>query len=114
MTPLQNLTYQLQRASTESEAFLVWTRHRQQLKDAAFILSIPGGNPFHVSLPKSFGSARLTSAFAHDDLFFLNDHIYTEMQAGRECTFPITYTISFDTNAASYLRGLFGGQGTPA
>ena len=31
-----------------------------------------------------------------------------------ECTFPITYTISFDTNAASYLRGLLENRDTTA
>ena len=115
MTPVQQLSYELQLASTETEAFLVWTRHREQLKNASLILSVPGSSPFGVRLPKRFGSsARLVSMFAHDDLFFLNDHIYREMQAGRDCTFPITYSISFDTNAASYLRGLFGNKETQA
>lgn len=108
MTPIQQLNYEFQHASTESEAFLVWARHREQLKNSSLILSIPGRSPFGVKLPKGFGkSARLISTFAHDDLFFLNEHIFSEMQAGRACTFPITYTVSFDTNAASYLRGLF-------
>lgn len=107
MTPVQQLNYELQHASTESEVFLVWTRHREHLKDASLILSVPGRSPFGVRLPKRLeGGGRLVSTSAHDDLFFLNDHIYVEMRAGRECTFPITYTVSFDTNAASYLRGL--------
>jgi len=115
MTPVQQLNYELQQCSTEAEAFFVWTRHRKQLKDTALILSLPGRSPFGVRLPKYLeGSGRLISLFVHDDLFFLNDHIYTEMAAGRECTFPITYTVSFDTNAASYLRGLFEGRDTAA
>ncbi len=115
MTPVQQLNYELQLASTEAEAFLVWTRHHDRLKDSSLILSIPGRSPFGVRLPKRLGGGgRLVSAFAHADLFFLNDHIYVEMQAGRECTFPITYTISFDTNAASYLRGLLENRDTTA
>src|ERR1035441_10070438 len=102
MTPTQQLHFEFQHASTEAEAFTVWARHREMLKNSSLILSIPGQSPFGVKLPKSFGkTARLISTFAHDDLFFLNEHIFSEMQAGRECTFPITYTVSFDTNAAS-------------
>lgn len=113
MTPVQQLNYELQLASTEAEAFLVWTRHRERLKESSLILSIPGRSPFGVRLPKKLdGGGRLVSLFAHDDLFFLNEHIYSEMQAGRECTFPITYTVSFDTNAASYLRGLLENRET--
>jgi len=105
------LHYEFQHASTESEAFAVWTRHHQLLKHSSLILSIPGRSPFGVKLPKSFGkTARLISTFAHDDLYFLNEHIFSEMRAGRECTFPITYTVSFDTNAASYIRGVFKNQ----
>ena len=108
MTPTQQLHYEFQHASTESEAFAVWALHREMLKNSSLILSIPGHSPFGVKLPKGFGkTARLISTFAHDDLFFLNEHIFSEMQAGRDCTFPITYTVSFDTNAASYIRGLF-------
>jgi len=111
MTGLQLLHYQLQHAATESDVFAVWARHREQLKDASFILSVPGPSPFGVTLPKKIGDkARLISTFVHDDLFFLNDHIYTEMEAGRESTFKIAYTISFDTNAASYLRRMFAGH----
>src|SRR6266536_3219030 len=115
MTPVQHLNYELQLASTESEIFLVWTRNREQLKTSSLVLSVPGLSPFGVRLPKSLeGGGNLVSLFVHDDLFFLNDHIYSEMAAGRECTFPITYTISFDTNAASYLRGLFERRDTAA
>jgi len=115
MTPTQQLHFEFQHASTEAEAFAVWARHREMLKNSSLILSIPGQSPFGVKLPKSFGkTARLISTFANDDLFFLNEHIFSEMQAGRECTFPITYTVSFDTNAASYIRGLFKNQDSQA
>lgn len=115
MTPVQQLSCELQLASTEMEAFIVWTRHREQLKDASLILSVPGPSPFGVRLPKLLqGGGRLISTFAHGNLFFLNEHIYTEMGAERECTFPITYTVSFDTNAASYLRGLLEDRDTSA
>jgi hypothetical protein len=108
MTPTQLLHYEFQHASTESEVLAIWDLNRELLKNSSIILSVPGQSPFGAKLPKNLGkTARLISAFAHDDLFFLNDHIFSEMQAGRACTFPITYTVSFDTNVASYIRGLF-------
>lgn len=108
MTPLQQLSSELQFASNETEVFLVWTRHRDQLKQSSLILSVPGNSPFDVKLPKYLeGGGRIVSAFTHENLFFLNEDIYAEMLAGRECTFRIAYTLSFDTNTASYLRGLF-------
>src|SRR5258706_8418441 len=111
MTPVQRLHYELQQASTEPEVLSIWSRHRNELKEASLILSIPGPCPFSVALPKRFGSkARLISPFAHDDLVFLNDEIYAQVMANRECTFKIMRSISFDTNAASYLRGLFAGR----
>lgn len=110
MTPSQQLNYEMQWASTEAEAFQVWTRHREQLKDASLILSVPGESPFKARLPKNLdGGGHLISTFANDELFFLNDQIHAEMEAGRKCDFRILYTISFDTNAASYLRGLIKG-----
>ncbi len=113
MTPLQQLNLELQLAATEAEALLLWGRHRNQLKTSSLILSVPGHSPFGVRLPDRLdGGGRLVSLFAHDDLFFLNEYIYTEMQAGRECEFPITYVVSFDTNAASYLRGLLDNRDT--
>jgi len=53
MTPLQQLGFELQFASDESEAFLVWTRYRDQLRDSSLILSILGKNPFASRISKS-------------------------------------------------------------
>jgi hypothetical protein len=113
MTRNQKLLYELQLASTESEAFDVWTRYHDLLDDSAFILSLPGKSPLPAKLTKQFGQkARLIPLFAENDLFFLNHHIHQELTMDRDCTFPITYVMLFDTNATSHLRALFGGRDT--
>src|SRR5947208_1602297 len=99
MTRSQQLHFELQQASTEAEVLTIWSRYRDQLVNASLILSVPGSCPFSVAMPKCFGTkARLISPFAYDDLIFLNDHIYSEMVAHRECSFKIMHSISFDTN----------------
>ena len=111
MTDNQKLLYELQLASSKSEAFNIWSRYQTLLSNSALILSFPGESPLSARLFKTFGQkARLISIFAENDLYFLNAKIYEELGAGRSCTFPISYAISFDTNAASFLRALFAGR----
>jgi hypothetical protein len=115
MTPHQRLLDEFQNVFFPSEAHAFWSEHQDALRGAGIILSYPGRSPFHDSVRPLFGThAHVTSAFAYDGLFFLNDQINNDFAAGRERPFPITYLMSFDTNASSHLRALVGGRISPA
>lgn len=71
-------------------------------------------SPFGFRLRGTFGKKdHLISTFAGESLFFLNQDIYRQFRAGDEMRMKLRYLISFDSNAASYLRDLVAGkQGT--
>src|ERR1017187_8865036 len=105
----------LRRAASQvrsaEDALAFWCAYEAQLEKSALLVGVPGNMDFRVSLRGTFGrSARLLSLFAQGGIFVLDRTIYREMVAGRRVQIPLEYTISFDTNVASYFRLFFRGE----
>jgi hypothetical protein len=106
-----SIPLRLAAARTLSDASLVWRDFYDELKDYTFVISEPGAGasrfPAKLDLPDG---AFLRSVFAHEHLYFLNHAIIDSHLAGESVDFAIDYTISFDSNTASYFRDLDKGH----
>ena len=48
--------------------------------------------------------------FSRSTLYFMDDHIFTQMSAGKEVQFRIDYTLTLDTNMVTYVDALVQGR----
>lgn len=48
--------------------------------------------------------------FARNSLYFMDDHIFAQMTAGKEVTFGIDYTLTLDTNMVTFVDSMIQGR----
>jgi len=108
----QLVQHLLSSATTIEEAQDVWRANRNELRGCTFVLATSQTSPFHfparTNLP---GGGLLRSVFASNYLHFLSDDLLVNQQVCRG-TREITasYSVSFDSNTASYLRSIALGR----
>ena len=103
----------LNRVRTLNDAAQLWIDAHEELWDYTLILSCDGeggGLPWPARLDLN-GKAYIRSIFSRSRLWFVNRHILEEMaRDGGHVNIPVDYSISFDTNAANYLRTMVEGK----
>lgn len=102
----------LSQARTQKNALDVWRDHWDELEGYSFILSEPNaGNAMRLPARIDFSTGgHLRSAFAYDNLWFLNHETISQTVIEGEIQLPIDYSVAFDSNVASYLRAWMKGR----
>ena len=96
---------------TIEEAEDVWRAHRPDLKGCTLVLAMSQQSPYRfparLNLP---GDGFLRSVFACDYLHFVSDDSVDQQVSPRTREIAASYSVSFDSSTASYLRSLALGR----
>lgn len=95
-------------AETLPDVVAVWAQHRTQLRAFTYAVSLdssPNAMPWPAKIDLE-ERAYLRSAFGHNFIYFLNDDLFGRMVRGERPQIPVDYSIGFDSNTASYVRGM--------
>ena len=109
MTRQQHIALALQDVTTPADAFALWPALEESFPGCSLMLASSQAQAFKIPAHRVIRHAHLLSGLAADGIFLLNHRIFREMESGRPVPFPVDYTVSFDTSAASFLRSLFAG-----
>lgn len=112
--PLVNIINELIQAKVSQDYVNVWDKYKDFLEENDAHLVFTQDNYTNPKLPKidMFGSdtKRFKSLFQNNNFIFLNQNIIRDMNANKEPVIGIDYTVSFDTQFASFIERYFTGK----
>lgn len=112
--PLVNIIYELNQAELSQDYINVWNKYKDFLEENDADLIFTQNNYTNPKLPKvdMFGSdtKRFKSLFQNNNFIFLNQKIISDMNEDKEPIIGIDYTVSFDTQFASFIERYFTGR----
>jgi hypothetical protein len=96
---------------SREDAFDWWQRNLPVVRGTTLILSHEEPSNLVVPVHRTFGrTLHLLSVFSSPNLTVLNDRIVQKTLRERTAKIAVDFLVAFDTNAASFLRGLFAAR----
>jgi len=112
--PLPNIINELIEAKVSQDYVNVWNKHKYFLEENDAHLVFTQDNYTNLKLPRidmfSSDAKRFKSLFQNNNFIFLNQNIIRDMNENKEPIFGIDYTVSFETQFASFVERYFIGK----
>src|SRR4051812_26666905 len=98
----------LSKVASRATALEWWQNNSSLTRGTTLIVSHQDPSTLNVPVTRRFGrSHQLLSVFSSPNLTVLNDRIAEQTLRTQSSTVAVDSLVAFDTNAASFLRGMF-------